>query len=68
MFQWEAFTLPELNNFLRILDREEEEYKKVVKKKYQVLGRKIQEAMDRLRPVQKETIDKESKSDYCEGS
>ncbi|XP_069693749.1 ras association domain-containing protein 1-like isoform X2 [Periplaneta americana] len=47
---WEAFTLPELNNFLRILDREEEEYKNMVRRKYQVLGRKIQEAMDRLRP------------------
>jgi len=44
--------LPELNNFLRILDREEEEYKNMVRKKYQFLGRKIQEAMDRLQSVQ----------------
>ncbi|KAJ9582961.1 hypothetical protein L9F63_022687, partial [Diploptera punctata] len=56
---WEAFTLPELNNFLRILDREEEEYKKMVKKKYEVLGRKIQEAMERLKPAQEKTIDDE---------
>ncbi|XP_021916433.1 ras association domain-containing protein 1-like isoform X2 [Zootermopsis nevadensis] len=49
---WEAFTLPELNNFLRILDREEEEYKNIVRKKYQFLGSKIQEAMDRLQSVQ----------------
>jgi len=52
LFQWEAFTLPELNNFLRILDREEEEYKNIVRKKYQFLGRKIQEAMDRLQSIQ----------------
>jgi hypothetical protein len=51
---WEAFTLPELNNFLRILDREEEEYKNMVRKKYEFLGRKIQDAMDRLQSVQKQ--------------
>lgn len=54
LFQWEAFTLPELNNFLRILDREEEEYKNMVRKKYEFLGRKIQDAMDRLQSVQKQ--------------
>lgn len=54
LFQWEAFTLPELNNFLRILDREEEEYKNIVRKKYQFLGSKIQEAMDRLQSVQQQ--------------
>lgn len=51
---WEAFTLPELNNFLRILDREEEEYKKMVRRKYELLGRRIQEAMDRLKPQQQQ--------------
>jgi hypothetical protein len=53
--QWEAFTLPELNNFLRILDREEEEYKNMVRKKYEFLGRKIQDAMERLQSVQQQT-------------
>ncbi|XP_023712432.1 ras association domain-containing protein 1 isoform X2 [Cryptotermes secundus] len=51
---WEAFTLPELNNFLRILDREEEEYKNMVRRKYELVGRKIQDAMDRLQSVQQQ--------------
>lgn len=46
--------MPELNNFLRILDREEEEYKNVVRKKYEFLGRRIQDAMDRLQSVQQQ--------------
>ncbi|XP_066980213.1 uncharacterized protein [Macrobrachium rosenbergii] len=39
--QWEAFSLPELSNFLRILDREEEEYRCQIKDKYALLRRRI---------------------------
>ncbi|XP_071442675.1 ras association domain-containing protein 1-like [Hetaerina americana] len=46
---WEAFTLPELGNFLRILDREEEEYKKKVEQKYELMALKLQEAMEKLK-------------------
>lgn len=36
-FQWEAFSLPELENFLKILNREEEEYVEQVRGKYRML-------------------------------
>nr|XP_045600332.1 uncharacterized protein LOC123759390 isoform X1 [Procambarus clarkii] len=39
--QWEAFSLPELSNFLRILDREEEEYRCQIQDKYSLLRRRI---------------------------
>nr|XP_053653765.1 ras association domain-containing protein 5-like isoform X2 [Cherax quadricarinatus] len=39
--QWEAFSLPELSNFLRILDREEEEYRCQIQDKYALLRRRI---------------------------
>ncbi|XP_046407278.1 ras association domain-containing protein 1-like isoform X2 [Ischnura elegans] len=60
---WEAFTLPELGNFLRILDREEEEYKKRVEHKYELMALKLQEAMNNLQaansscPLQCESCD-----------
>ena len=37
LFQWEAFSIPELENFLKILDREEEEYIDQVRHRYQLL-------------------------------
>ncbi|XP_070559539.1 ras association domain-containing protein 1-like [Ptychodera flava] len=43
---WEAFTLPELSNFLKILDIEEEEHLKQVRKKYALYQEKIKEAID----------------------
>lgn len=46
---WEAFALPELNNFLKILDLEEEEYLNQVRLKYRLLHEKIKEAMERLK-------------------
>ena len=36
-FQWDAFSTPELENFLRILSREENEYLEQVRNKYQLL-------------------------------
>ncbi|GIY33688.1 ras association domain-containing protein 1 [Caerostris darwini] len=47
---WEQFAIPELNNFLKILDLEEEVYMNQVKLKYRILQEKIQEAMDKLNP------------------
>ena len=37
LISWEAFTMPELKNFLRILDREEAWYKKRIHEKYEIL-------------------------------
>ncbi|KAH3848861.1 hypothetical protein DPMN_091244 [Dreissena polymorpha] len=37
--QWDAFCVPELGNFLRVLDREEEEYLAQLKYKYKVMRR-----------------------------
>lgn len=48
--QWEQFAIPELNNFLKILDLEEEEYLNQVRLKYRILQEKIQEAMNKLSP------------------
>ncbi|XP_060587830.1 ras association domain-containing protein 1 homolog [Ruditapes philippinarum] len=46
---WEAFCTPELNNFLRVLDREEEEYMAQLKYKYKVMKRLILTRMKELR-------------------
>lgn len=43
--QWEAFSLPELGNFLRILDREEEEYRCQIQDKYSLLRHRIREML-----------------------
>ncbi|XP_064473799.1 ras association domain-containing protein 1-like [Ornithodoros turicata] len=48
--RWEDFALPELQNFLKILNLEEEEYLNQVRLKYRIMHKKIQEAMDQLRP------------------
>ena len=37
MILWESFTMPELKNFLRILDREEAWYKKRIHEKYELV-------------------------------
>ncbi|KAH8022508.1 hypothetical protein HPB51_025071 [Rhipicephalus microplus] len=44
--EWEDFAVPELQNFLKILDLEEEEYLTQLKLKYDLVRSKIQEAMD----------------------
>lgn len=51
--RWEDFALPELQNFLKILDMEEEEYLNQVRLKYRIMQRKIREAMDQLRPPER---------------
>ncbi|XP_036984410.1 ras association domain-containing protein 1 isoform X1 [Artibeus jamaicensis] len=42
---WDAFSLPELHNFLRILQREEEEHLRQIMQKYSYCRQKIQEAL-----------------------
>ncbi|XP_005029509.3 ras association domain-containing protein 3 isoform X2 [Anas platyrhynchos] len=42
---WEAFSLPELQNFLRILDKEENEQLQILKKRYAAYRDKLEEAL-----------------------
>lgn len=43
--QWHAFSMPELKNFLRILQREEEEHVKQIVQRYALARTKMQEAL-----------------------
>lgn len=43
--QWDAFTLPELHNFLRILQREEDEQVRRVRHRYARCRCEMQEAL-----------------------
>ncbi|XP_043934584.1 ras association domain-containing protein 1 isoform X2 [Protopterus annectens] len=47
---WDAFSLPELHNFLRILQREEEEHVKQILQKYARCKEKMQEALASCTP------------------
>ncbi|XP_018550455.1 ras association domain-containing protein 3 isoform X2 [Lates calcarifer] len=42
---WDAFSIPELRNFLRILDKEEEEQKEAVIRRYENYRQRLQEAL-----------------------
>ncbi|KAM6986794.1 ras association domain-containing protein 3 isoform 2-T2 [Aplochiton taeniatus] len=42
---WDAFSIPELRNFLRILQKEEEEQMSVVKRRYDSYRQRLQEAL-----------------------
>ncbi|PIO14280.1 hypothetical protein AB205_0143310, partial [Aquarana catesbeiana] len=44
-FMWDAFTIPELHNFLRILDKEEEEQLQTLKRRYSSYKEKLEEAL-----------------------
>ncbi|XP_005989492.1 ras association domain-containing protein 3 [Latimeria chalumnae] len=43
---WKAFSLPELQNFLRILDKEEDEQVRTLKRRYSVYREKLEEALN----------------------
>uniref|UniRef100_A0A8C5KM46 Ras association domain-containing protein 3 n=1 Tax=Jaculus jaculus TaxID=51337 RepID=A0A8C5KM46_JACJA len=43
--EWEAFSLPELQNFLRILDKEEDEQLQSLKRRYAAHRQKLEEAL-----------------------
>ncbi|XP_041836401.1 ras association domain-containing protein 1-like isoform X2 [Melanotaenia boesemani] len=47
---WHAFSMPELKNFLRILQREEEEHVKQIIQRYALARRKMQEALSGSTP------------------
>lgn len=47
--QWDAFSIPELRNFLRILDKEEEEQKEAIARRYLSYRRRLEEALRELR-------------------
>ncbi|XP_015273342.1 PREDICTED: ras association domain-containing protein 1 isoform X1 [Gekko japonicus] len=47
---WDAFSMPELQNFLRILQREEEEHVRQILQKYTHCRQKIQEALTTRTP------------------
>ena len=57
MIAWESFTMPELKNFLRILDREEAWYKKRIHEKYEMVLHRMQMLMDEKRPKDTLTLD-----------
>ena len=44
-FQWEAFTVPELQNFLRILDKEEQDHMEQVREKYVIYEKRLKDAV-----------------------
>ncbi|MEQ2218909.1 hypothetical protein XENOCAPTIV_009842 [Xenoophorus captivus] len=48
MVDWDAFSFPELNNFLRILQREEEEHVRQIMKRYAHARDMIRHAMARV--------------------
>ncbi|XP_027709957.1 ras association domain-containing protein 3 [Vombatus ursinus] len=44
--EWEAFSLPELQNFLRILDKEEDEQLQNLKRRYATYRHKLEKALE----------------------
>uniref|UniRef100_A0A8C5UZE1 Ras association domain-containing protein 3 n=1 Tax=Microcebus murinus TaxID=30608 RepID=A0A8C5UZE1_MICMU len=46
--EWEAFSLPELQNFLRILDKEEDEQLQNLKRRYSAYRHKLEEALSEV--------------------
>ncbi|XP_061662805.1 ras association domain-containing protein 3 isoform X1 [Syngnathoides biaculeatus] len=46
---WDAFSVPELRNFLRILDKEEDEQKEALLRRYDVYRHRLKEALREVR-------------------
>ncbi|XP_034434658.1 ras association domain-containing protein 1 [Hippoglossus hippoglossus] len=46
---WDAFSIPELRNFLRILDKEEKEQEDAIQRRYDSYRQRLQEAMTEVR-------------------
>uniref|UniRef100_A0A8C6U5W5 Ras association domain family member 3 n=1 Tax=Neogobius melanostomus TaxID=47308 RepID=A0A8C6U5W5_9GOBI len=46
---WDAFSIPELRNFLRILDKEEEEQKEAVLRRYNIYRQRLEQALQHVR-------------------
>lgn len=49
---WEVFTTPELQNFMKILDREEEEHILQVEEKYRLYKERLEQALALVQPNQ----------------
>ncbi|XP_029351375.1 ras association domain-containing protein 3 isoform X2 [Echeneis naucrates] len=47
--EWDAFSIPELHNFLRILDKEEQEQRDAVIRRYEAYRQRLQEALREVR-------------------
>lgn len=61
--QWDQFSLPELKNFLLILDREEAWYKRRIHEKYETVQQTIHELLQEKR-LEKEEEDKYKGKEY----
>ncbi|CAL9682764.1 unnamed protein product [Knipowitschia caucasica] len=48
---WDAFSIPELRNFLRILDKEEDEQREAVKRRYNIYRQRLEEALLHVRTL-----------------
>ncbi|KAM8884494.1 ras association domain-containing protein 1 [Synchiropus picturatus] len=46
---WDAFSIPELRNFLKILDKEEEEQRVAVMRRYESYRQRLQEALSQVK-------------------
>lgn len=57
--QWEQFSLPELKNFLLILDREEAWYKRRIHEKYETVQEVIHDLLQEKRPDKDKEKEKE---------
>lgn len=55
--QWDAFSIPELRNFLLILDKEEQEQKDALIRRYTLYRKRLEEAIrqHRVQPLRKRT-------------
>ncbi|XP_062373717.1 ras association domain-containing protein 3 [Sardina pilchardus] len=47
---WDAFSIPELHNFLRILDKEEQDHLRVITHRYDTYKQKLEEALKAAGP------------------
>ena len=45
LLQWDAFSIPELCNFLRFLEKEEKEQEDAIRRRYDNYRQKLQEAL-----------------------
>ena len=62
--QWEQFSLPELKNFLLILDREEAWYKRRIHEKYENVHQTIHDLLQEKRPDKDKDGDVKGKEYY----
>ena len=54
LFQWDAFSIVELENFVRMLDREEQEYLDQVRAKYKLMKIHMDRRMNELQTTEEQ--------------